>query len=298
MNDNILTVNGRIFEHVKTRDYMPVSIFKSGELFLRKGPGDLLREEIAFHRTLLEYGFPVPRILEEGNLNGEHYYIETSLGEKPFGEIFTKDTANRGAISDEHFDEFLEVAEKFAEVQLATRSDERDEEGFYSGLNMQFTLEELPKLRKEILRAFDKVKEKTKPLPYVLTHGDFNAYNIFKKGVIDFGSSFHGPAGYDVVANLYHLYNFPKEDGYEMKRHFDFSERQRKIYFEKMDAIYREAGLPEPTDFTDDFIFCRTVWATVRMEKMPKIQEWRYGRFRKILSAYLSDKSLLELVEK
>lgn len=97
---------------------------------------------------------------------------------------------------------------------------------------------------------------------------------------------------------MYHTYNFPKEDGYEMKGRFDFSERQREIYFEKMNAIYRETGLPEPTDFADDFIFCRTIWATVRMERTPKIQQWRYERFGKILAAYPRNEPLPEIVAK
>ncbi|MCL4391957.1 aminoglycoside phosphotransferase family protein [Patescibacteria group bacterium] len=298
MNDNILTINGRTFEHVRTRDHTPVSIFKSGDLFLRKGPEKLLEEEIAFHRTLLEYDFPVPRILKEGDLDGEHYYIETSLGEKPFGEMFIEDTKNHGEISEDHFKKFLEVAEKFAKAQLATRSEYRNEESFYSGLGLQSNIEELPKLKEDTLRAFDKVKEKLKPFPYVLTHGDFNPYNILEKGVIDFGSAFHGPAGYDIIANIYHVYNFPKEDGYEKKRRFDFSERQRETYLEKMNTIYRKMGLPEPTGFANDLIFCRTIWATVRNGKIPKIQKWRYDRFGKILAAYLRDESLLELVKR
>lgn len=297
-NSGTLIVNGRTFEHVKTRDHMPVSIFKSGDLFLRKGPKEILEEEISFHRHLLEYGFPVPQILEEGDLDGDGYYIETSLGEKPFGEIFAEDTKEHGGIPEKHFNEFLKVTERFAEAQLTTRSDDRDEESFYSGLNVQFNIEELPELKNDILRAFEKVKERTRSLPYVLTHGDFNAYNILEKGIIDFGSAFHGPAGYDVVANLYHVYNFPAEDGYEMKRRFEFSERQKKAYLETMNALYRKAGLPEPTEFADDFIFCRTVWATVRMERTPKIQKWRYGRFRKILAAYLKHEPLPELVGK
>ena len=76
-----LTIEGRVFEHVKTRDYTPVSIFKSDEIFLRIGPKELLEEEINFHRTLIKFGFHVPNILSEGNLKNEHYYMESSLGE-------------------------------------------------------------------------------------------------------------------------------------------------------------------------------------------------------------------------
>ncbi len=155
-----LTINGTVFEHVKTRSYMPVSIFKSGELFLRKGPKKVLEGEIAFHRNLLQYDFPVPKILEEGGLNGERYYIETSLGEKLFGEIFTEDAKEHREISESHFKKFLEVVKKFTKAQLATQSDERDEESFYSGLNVQFALEELPELEERILCAFEKGKER------------------------------------------------------------------------------------------------------------------------------------------
>ena len=76
-----ITINNKVFNYVKTREYAPVSIFKSDDEFLRIGPKGLLEPELAFQKKLLNYGFPVPKIRAEGEYNGEFYFKELLDGD-------------------------------------------------------------------------------------------------------------------------------------------------------------------------------------------------------------------------
>jgi len=289
-----IALGDKQYQHVKTREYTPVSVYKGVGEFLRIGPQGLIAPELALHKKLLGYGFPVPGIVAEGEKNGKTYYIEQSLGDELLGDIFWEDCKRDGRISDEHFNSLLTVAEKFAQAQLKTASDDKDDEGLYIGLHMDYIQDELPDFKPEILTAFEKMKARTAAMPTVLTHGDFNAYNLFESGIIDFGSIHNGPAGYDIVNNIYHTYNFPNTGDYESMRRYQFTPEQIKQYFASMDGIYTQAGLPKVTDFREDFIWAKSVWSTTRMQRYPKLQQWRYDKFKKMTGEYLNDQPIIK----
>ncbi len=295
-NISQITIGGKVYEHVKTREYTPVSIYQGNGEFLRIGPKDLIAPELNLHKKLLGYGFPVPAILSEGEQDEKFYYTEQSFGDDLLGDVFWKDCIKENRISDEHFSSLLNLSEQFAQAQLKTASTDRDDESFYLGIHMDYVLEELPEIKADILAAFEKIKVRTAGLPTVLTHGDFNAYNLFEGGVIDFGSIHNSPAGYDMVNNIYHTYNFPKTGDYESKRRYEFTQEQIKQYFASMDKIYLQAGLPKLSDFTEDFILGKTIWSVTRMQRYPKVQKWRYDRFKQMLAEYLAGKSIMQIL--
>jgi len=293
-----LAIDGKTFSHVKTRNYTPVSIYRGQGGFLRIGPKDIIGEELALHKKLLKFDFPIPQILSEGDVDDQHYYIETSLGDTLLGDIFWEDTKKNGAVSDENFRKLLVLVEKFARAQLKTAEKRDAFEGFSRGLHREYVLEELPYLEEKILAGFEKLRMRTKSLPIVMTHGDFNPYNIFEAGVIDFGSMFDAPAGYDLVTNIYHAFLFPKEGDFEAMRRYELSENQTAEYLSLIDSIYIEKGLPKPSDFAEDFMFSRIIWSAVRMQKLPKIQKWRYEKFKRVLESYLAgDGNVISLIK-
>lgn len=224
---------------------------------MRVGPRDILEPELTLHKKLLYYGFPIAKIIEEGELEKDFYYIEASLGNNVYGNIFAEDWKKNRQISDENFKNFLEISKKFAVAQLKTAELSLDDESFYLGIHVNLIIEELPDLKDKIIHGFEKVKSRTKNMPLVLTHGDLNPFNILEKGVIDFGSSFHAPAGYDIISCIYQNYNFPKSGDYEsnLMRLYDFSSKQTGIFFREMKQIYSRTGTPNPLDFADDFVF-------------------------------------------
>lgn len=288
-----IIINGEIYSHVKTREYEPVSIYRNKDSFLRIGPKDLVFSELNLHKKLIQFDFPVPKIIAEGEIDGRYYYIETSLGEHLLGDIFWKDyKESASVVSESNVKKLVYITGQFARAQIKTGNHNNSLESFYYGAHVDYMIEELPFLKERILEAFEKVKTRISSLPSVLTHGDLNVYNIFEKGIIDFGSSFESPIGYDLVSNIFQTYFFPKNGDFESIRRYEFSEEQISDYFFEMDAIYAENNLPKLSEYANDFLFTRAIWSAVRMEKYPKLQAWRYEKFEKMLNAYVADEGL------
>lgn len=291
---NTITINNKNYNLVKIREYTPVSVYKGEGSYLRIGPQDILEPELHFHENLIHYGFPVANIIEQGKIGKNFYYAETSLGDQILTEVFQEDFEKYGQISEKNFEIILEISSKFAEAQLKTSQENKNSESFYFGVRIDIIQNEFPHLKEKTLNAFEKVNRNLTSLPYVLTHGDFNSHNFVGNGVIDFESSFRAPLGYDLVTGVGHVYFFPMYGDYEMKRKYEFSHEQINKYFENLDKIFISKGLKKLSNFIDDFIFCRNVYATVRMGKTPKIQKWRYEKFEQILNDYLENKPIFE----
>lgn len=284
-----ILINGKIFSYVKTRTYAPVSVYRGENEFLRIGPKEVIVKELNLHKKLLKFDFPIPQILSEGERNGQYYYIETSLGDIIFGDIFREDTNKNGSITDENFQKLLILIERFTRAQLKTAENNKIFENFYFGIHVDYLIEELPHLQNKIVAGFEKLKTRISPLPLVITHGDFNPHNFLENGVIDFENIFSAPAGYDIVSNVYHSFLFPKEGDFEIIRRYEFLDDQINDYFSLINFVYTENNLPKLSDFAEDFMFGRMIWSAVRMQRCPKIQAWRYKKFEEILENYLSD---------
>ncbi len=294
--DKKIIIGKQIFEHLKTREYAPVSIYKGLNEFLRIGPKEILVPELNLHKKLLNFGFPVPKILSEGEQDGEFFYIEESMGETLLGDELWQNYKITGKVSNEHFNILLNIANKFSQAQLKTATNSRDEESFFLGIHTNYLAEELPEIKTELFAGFKTLINRTAKLPYVLTHGDFNVYNLFEKGVIDFGSNFNAPAGYDIVSPLFHTYNFPNSNEYEMSRRYEFNESQKNSYLVFMDNIFSQAKLPPISEYLEDFIFAKTIWSTARMQQYPKLQKWRYIQFKNLLLKYINGESLMQVL--
>lgn len=291
-----IVIGGRDFFLVKIRAYSPIAIYKNDNSFLRIGPKDLILPELNFHKNLLELGFQVPKIISEGERDGQYYYLETSLGDRHLGDLFRENYEKSGAVSEENFKKLLSLIVQFTKAQLNTAKIKNSFESLYLGAHVDYIQEELPNLKERVLAAFEKLKKRIGDLPSVLTHGDLNAYNLFERGVIDFGNSFESPAGYDLVTVVYHAYLFPKKGDFESLRKYEFSRKQIENCLVVMDSIYLQNNLPKLSAFTTDFIFLRTIWSAVRMHKYPKVQRWRYNKFKQVLENYLSDGDVVNII--
>lgn len=211
-------------------------------------------------------------------------------------EFNWEDYTKYGFVSDDNFKKLFSLTEKFTKSQIRTAKNETSFESFYYGVHMDYILEELPHLKEKIIAAFEKVTQRLSALPKVLTHGDFNAYNLFEAGVIDFGDSFEAPAGYDLVSNIFHTYLFPKSGDFETTRRYEFSKEHIDGYFLTLDEIYSQNNFPKISDVIPEFVFCRTIWAAVRMGQYPKVQAWRYAKFEAILESYLTHGDVIKIM--
>ena len=297
MKDTQLIIDGNIYTFVKERNQMPVSIYKGQGYYLRIGPKEFIEQEIAYHKNLQRFDFPIPSIITEGQYKGLEYFIETSLGEEHLGQIFTKNADHNAEVPKNDFKMALPVFLKFTQAQLKTvTTTPFDSVAFREFIKLENIIEELPQLAELTEKAMTKAESRISSLPAVLTHGDFNPYNIFETGVIDWERGSYAPLGYDLCTNVIQSMFFPVSGDYEFKTGYRLTKEQIVQYWEEVDRLCADKVGTDISLYANDFIFCREVWSVVRMERWPKIQSWRYTLHQALLTAYLADEDLMEFL--
>lgn len=249
--------------------------------FLRIGPKTAVEKELAFHKQLIEKKYPVPVILEQGEVSEtESYFCESSVGEHRCSILLQNDLREHGKIQPKTFDAFLHIIARYLGAQKNDSAGEKNWESVFLATHFDVLLEELPEKESTIMAVWEKIKIDLIDVPFVLCHGDFNAANIFPDGVIDFETAFEGPWGYDLVSAALTFFWFPQSGDFEFLARYTFTK-------EEIMKILKLT--PEIISFIDALFVLRSVWAVVRMENTPKIQAWRYEKFEKIMEDYLKD---------
>ena len=278
-----IRIGERVFAYVDTQRDGITAIYKDQTSYLRIGDATKIQKDLSLHKKMEKYVFPVAKVLAEGEVGGMAYFVEESLGDKCFGQLFKNENNTVGAVRDVTFDTFFEICAKFAKAQLRTVTQRKDWSDFENGIHLELLYQELPEWKEKIAYKFEKVKECLSVFPFVITHGDFSAFNIYPKGVIDLEDSFMGPAGYDVVNVLEHLNWFPESGDYEFHRVSSCTPQQKMRFFTSMDKIYQQHHLPKISLYVADFDFVKGVWHTVRMRHTPKLQQFRYSLLKSLL---------------
>ncbi len=276
-----LTFHNQPFTFIKDRRN-GTKIFGADDrsCFLRIGPANEIDTELRFHKHLVEQDYPVPTIIEEGNwTNGEKYYLETSAGDEKYGITFRDEAIGNGTVSDETFENFAAVIQQYLNAQQKSEIVEQDWESVFLGTHIDFLLEELPDQKEQVMAVFEKVKADLAEVPFVLCHGDFNAYNILPGGVIDFETTFNGPKGYDLVSAAASIEWFPTEGDSEILAKYSFTPKQKQQLLNLQ---------PESIAHYDAFFLLRSIWSVVRMNRFPKLQAWRYAKFNELITKYLA----------
>lgn len=279
------SINGREFEFIKDRrNGTKIYSAPDKQSYLRLGAASEIQSELRFHHHLLEQGYPVPKIIEEGEWEaGQKYFLESSAGEEKFGIIFRDDCKNNGTISEETFQSFYKIVKQYLEAQKREKITEKNWESVFIATHFDLLLAELPTEKQSIMAVWEKVKTDLKDAPFVLCHGDFNAFNILPDGVIDFETTFEGPLGYDLISATNSIDWFPCEGEAEILAKYSFTEEQINHLF---------ALAPEIEECFDALNMLRGAWAVVRMHKLPKLQAWRYAKFADMMEKYLCTSSL------
>ena len=289
-----ITLDGEVFTFVKVREFIPVSIYKGKNSFLKTGSRDVLEKEFDFQKHLFELGFPVPSMTNMGEVGEIFYFTEESLGEDSFEDLFLRDVDERKEIPDEHFRRLVEIIRKYANSQIKTSAECNNHERFtQSLLRHDLINEEIPDVADKTNEALKKALNALSIFPVVLTHCDFHAANIFPKGIIDFEGFTYAPFGYDLLTNIYAAYIFSSEKS-EVK--YSFTEEQIRQYLDEIDEICTIHNLPKLSGYRDHFIFLRLIWATVRMHQWPKTQALRYARYKRILDEYIKGSNIEDML--
>lgn len=273
-----LELEGRSFDFVLVQRGFQSVVYKSADAYLRIGEPKRVLADLTLHKKMEAAGFPVAKVFAEGSLDGQAYFIETSLGEKHFGDLFADDIEKTGLISEATFENFLSFVEQFANAQLATKSIEKNFDEFARGICLGELCQDLPQYTSKLRARFEQAQKRLAALPFVVTHGDFNAHNIYPAGVIDLEDSFYGAYGYDLISGIAHIDNFPDSQEYEYFAKYRFTTEQKQRYMARLDMISEQAGLPALSDFETDFDFCRAVWSATKISHVPKLQKFRHDR--------------------
>lgn len=281
----ILTIDDKQYSLVRAQRDGESAVYTSGDTFLRLGNPKRIEAQLNLHKEMEKAGFPVSPVLAEGQFDEEPYYIEASLGQQHFGEIFKKDVLETGVISDGHFASFLTLMSQIGTAQLHTKQMVADRESFANGIKMEWICNELPEHTVALQKHFTESVERVSEFPFVLSHGDCNAHNLYPKGIIDLEDSFYGPFGYDLLTALLHADYMPLGDKYEHVAGYRFTEGQRAEYLAMVNEFSTTAGLSKLSDYINDFEFFRAVWLAVRMHKTPHLQKFRYDL---LISKFLS----------
>lgn len=263
--------------------------------YLRVGDSALVAKELGFHKRLLEMGFPVAQIIQEGEVDGQKYWIEESLGDGHLSARFRKETETQGEIAEDSFCLWLQQVMAMRNAQARTaEARPYDFDALAHAVGEDGMEDELPDLQEKIRAAWKKARNRIANLPICLTHGDFTSHNTMEHGIIDFGDHFEGPLGYDLVTAITVPFWFPKDHSYEFFQGYNFSPKQIERVFSDCRVLETPQGIFDLNDYFDDLFFLKANWWAVRNHRMPKLQEWRYERFRTVVDRYLAGESLRE----
>ena len=285
--DKQIEIGDVTFHFIKTQREGKSHIYKSEDKtkILRIGEKEKIEEDLRKHQTLLEQGYPVAKVLDVGELGNDKYFIEECLGDKLFGEILKSDFEMYGRVMDESFQLMIDGSSKMLRVQIANSSSVQNWDELLTGVHVDWLIEELPEIKESVLKRIELCKKRLTNIPFVFSHGDYNAYNLFPKGVIDFEDGFYAPVGFDCLGLMVYPEYFPTKDVAELEINggYKFSDEQRQKYFNAMNSILIENGLPGAEEIYEEIRFLKSIWLTVKMHRWPKMQEYRYELFKKIL---------------
>jgi len=279
-----ITIKGVIFNWVKTQRDGATAVYKGDSTFLRIGLPEKIKRNLLLHKKLEKYNFPMASLLDEGQIGDMYYFIETSLGSENFGTLFKKEFNEHGKITDETFNKFIVICEKFVNSQLKTVTSQKDWDNFSTTIHLDLICAELPEYKEKIFNTYKIVEKKLLVFPFVITHGDFTPFNILPEGIIDIENVFLAPAGYDLGGILAISNWFPDSTEYELHQVYKLTPEQKQKFIEMIDGIYINNSLPKISDYLEEFNFTRGMWFTARMSRFPKLQEFRYALLKSLVS--------------
>jgi hypothetical protein len=98
-----IVFGGVAFEFVKSQRDGNSAVYKGPESYLCIGTPEKIKSDLALHKRMESAGFPVARLIAEGDLDGKAYFIESSVGEKTLSQMFAEETEAAGSISEGSF---------------------------------------------------------------------------------------------------------------------------------------------------------------------------------------------------
>ena len=294
MSKKILKIEDEDFEFVQSRLVEGGEVYtnSSKTLYARVGPKESTLQEEIHQKSLAKRGYPVGTVESSGVLDDRRYYfIEKSLGDKHFGQIFAVDG---GVTSDANFEQFSSVLLRFLDAEL----DESNHLHTEFDVRQIIEFDELragypDKDLSGVEKAIKKMSDALRGLTTVYIKNDLNPFNVFPKGVIDFEYVYPGPIGYDVVSAVIFNSFFPKNeiDGIEQLYYYD--EKQVNDHIAQVKEKLKNTNIDINDEIIQAYIVMKTIWAAVKNnsaiknpEKKSDFWDWRFAIMTKVIDAY------------
>ncbi len=232
----------------------------TGGRYLRIGPTAQIDAEVRAVRDRLRAGFAVPSVTARGALDSDRaFFVEDSIGETTFGDLFEAQTARDGRVADGTFDAYLDVMARYLATQCATAALGVDVAGDLATLVLRSAALRDDPAGDIVLAAYDQARATVTGSMWCPSQGDLNPYNTLPGGVIDFELAAAGPLGYDVLTAVHFGRLWPGR--YEA---YAIGTEQIRQYEDRVDDVLAHHGQPAATELRDTLLFLKVFWATAR----------------------------------
>lgn len=264
-----ITIGGNDFYVIKASRQGDGAVLRSEDVFGRIGPPATILAEQRHTAALYERGFPVPEVLDGGELDdGQRYFTESSLGEDTFHTLFAREYAQSGEISEATYQDYLFVIERYARAQMSNENRlKADAADFINGLVPDEGV--LQNYRRfggsgdDYSRALDRVASRIEHAPMGVLQFDLNPCNVLKGGVIDFELVGSGPIGYDLLTSARWGGTWYADYPLLFSRSYSLSHQQIERNDSLIERVAAEYDLCSPSIYLDEFLVLKSAWAVL-----------------------------------
>jgi hypothetical protein len=306
-NTNNLTheIDGKFFEVIKSTRLNEGMVLRSrsGDIFARLGPKQLVLEEQIHTLSLYSKGFPVAQVLSSGEMpNDQWYFTETSLGTATFHDLFKEEYKNDGQVSDVTFGQYLAVIKKYLTAQSMA-----DNKTNVSVTEFVETL--LPEERvlsnycyfgydaDSYLEAIRVASTKLANCSMGILQFDLNPFNVLENGIIDFELVGYGPIGYDVLMSARWSSAWFTDYPSRCPVAYKLIDNQIAENDQLVSDITTKNGITDPTRFIQEFLLLKSAWAlsdfNSPQDTWPKdkiaFSRYRANVLKLVVETYLAD---------
>ncbi|HUY53134.1 MAG TPA: NUDIX domain-containing protein [Candidatus Dormibacteraeota bacterium] len=262
-----LLIEGKSFNVIKDKRIREGMVLQSDGVFARLGPKEIVEDERIHTLSLYNRGFPVPKILSSGIYDKKYtYFLESSLGDSTFHELFVNDFNKHGKILDETFEKYQKIIEKYLNAQmkkanLSSVTPRQFIESFCPNERILANYEYFKYDTTKLQKAIDKIMSKLESSNMGILQYDLNPYNILPNGIIDFELVGYGPIGFDAMMSTRWSFawfpNYPAR--YTMQ--YRLTNKQIKMNDQLITNIAKRHGLEDPCKHLQEFLVLKGAWA-------------------------------------
>ncbi|MGH3826646.1 MAG: phosphotransferase [Pseudonocardiaceae bacterium] len=270
------------WEFVKRRTAADGAVWRSVDGLLYKRTGDSsIEAEARFQRLVAALGYPVSEVVETGQVDGVHYFVERSAGVASLHDMALAEANDGGHFGEDVLHAAVEVAGRLLMAQARNPLPGGPESvrewfehaGFAANVFTENPDLDTPRVHAAIKHALLRLDG----VPMCRSHLDCGLPNLFTGGVIDWQHHGAAPLGYDVYPLLEIIAFKGGNRGYEV------TAEQRTCYLAALDAASSRLTGQLLGGYLGEFLLVKCFFFLALMQpsdpaRRHKYLKWRYRR--------------------